>query len=67
VPKHGDEESNTKLGRYLKEMDELKQIRAIYNSVQPSEFDFVDVVKSIYQSNQYRILSDPQLTKEGFK
>ena len=62
IPKHGDGESNTKLGRYLKEMDELKQISAIYNSVQPSEFDFVDVVKSIYQNNQYRILSDPQLT-----
>lgn len=59
VPKHGDGESNTKLGRYLKEMDELKQISAVYNSVQPSDIDFVDVVKNIYQNNQYRILSDP--------
>jgi hypothetical protein len=62
ISKHGDGESNTKLGRYLREMDELKQISAVYNSVQPSDFDFVDVVKSIYQNNQYRILSDPQLT-----
>jgi len=67
VSKHGDEESNTRLGRYLKEMDELKQISAVYNSVKPSEIDFVDVVKNIYQNNQYRILSDPQLTKEGLK
>ena len=62
VSKHGDEESTTRLGRYLKEMDELKQISAIYNSVQPSDFDFVDVVKNIYKSNQYRIFSDPQIT-----
>jgi hypothetical protein len=62
MSKHGNEESNTKLGRYLREMDELKQISAVYNSAQPSEFDFVDVVKNIYQNNQYRILSDPQIT-----
>ena len=62
VPKHGNGQSATKLGRYLEEMDELKQLSAIYNSVQPSGFDFVDVVKNIYKSNQYRIFSDPQIT-----
>ena len=62
VPKHGNEQSATTLGKYLKEMDELKQLSAIYNSVQPSDFDFVDVVKNIYKSNRYRIFSDPQIT-----
>jgi hypothetical protein len=55
-------ESPTKLGRYLKEVDELKQISAIYKSVTPSNFDFVDVVKNIYKNDQYRIISDPQIT-----
>jgi len=46
---------------YLKEIDELKQLSVIYNSVQPSDFDFVDVLKNIYESNQFRIISDPQI------
>ncbi|UCE55889.1 MAG: hypothetical protein JSV31_10710, partial [Desulfobacterales bacterium] len=62
VSKHGNVESPTKLGRYLKEVDELKQISAIYKSVTPSNFDFVDVVKNIYKNDQYRIISDPQIT-----
>ena len=45
----------------LAEIDEHKQLSVIYNSVQPSEFDFVDVLKNIYESNQYRIISDSQI------
>ena len=61
VSKKATAESTDRLGSYLKEIDELKQLSAIYNSVQPSEFDFVDVLKNIYESNQYRIISDPQI------
>jgi len=61
VPKHGNEESATRLGKYLKEMDELKQISAVYNSIRPSDFDFVDVIRNIYNTNQYRIFTDPQI------
>ncbi len=61
VSKHSNVESPIKLGRYLKEVDELKQISAIYKSVTPSNFDFVDVVKNIYKNDQYRIISDPQM------
>ena len=45
----------------LVEIDELKQLSVIYNSVQPSDLDFVDVLKNIYESNQYRIISDSQI------
>lgn len=61
VPKQGNEELAVRLGRYLTEMDELKQLSAVYNSVQPSDFDFVGVVKNIYHNNQYRIFSDPPI------
>jgi RNA polymerase sigma factor (sigma-70 family) len=61
VPRQGTEESATRLGRYLKELDELKQLSTVYNSIQPSDFDFVGVVKGIYNNNQYRIFSDPQI------
>jgi len=61
VSKKATAESTDRLGSYLKEIDELKQLSAIYNSVQPSEFDFVDVLKNIYESNQYRIISDSQI------
>lgn len=63
VPKHGNVESPIKLGRYLKELDELRQISALYRSVSPSDFDFVDVVKNIYKNDQYRIISDHQITE----
>ena len=33
---------------YTYSMDELKQISAFYNSIQPSDFDFVDVVKNYF-------------------
>lgn len=45
----------------LEEIDELKQLSVIYNSVQPSDFDFVDALKNIYESNQFRIISDPRI------
>lgn len=61
VPKQGTEESATSLGRYLTELDELKQLSAVYNSMRPSDFDFVGVLKNIYNNNRYRILSDPQI------
>ena len=61
MPKQGTEESATRLGIYLKELDELKQLSAVYNSIQPSDFDFVGVLKNIYNNNRYRILSDPQI------
>ncbi|MBW1666982.1 MAG: RNA polymerase sigma factor [Deltaproteobacteria bacterium] len=62
VSKNSNVESPTKLGTYLKELDELKQISAIYRSVTPPNFDFVEVVKNIYKNDQYRIISDPQAT-----
>lgn len=62
VSKGGAVESPTKLGRYLKELDELKQISAIYQSATPSNFDFVDVVKNIYKTDQYRIISDSRIS-----
>ena len=61
VPQQGTEESATRLGRYLEELDELKQLSAVYNSIRPSDFDFVGVLKNIYNNNRYRILSDPQI------
>jgi len=61
VSKHGNVESPVKLGRYLKELDELKQISALYKSVSPSNFDFVDVVKDLCINDRYRIISDPQI------
>ena len=61
VAKHGNEESATRLGRYLKEMDELKQLSAVYNSIQPPDFDFVGVLKRLYHNDQYRIFSDPKI------
>jgi RNA polymerase sigma factor (sigma-70 family) len=62
IPKNSDEKSPLKLGSYLKEMDELKKLSFIYNAIPPSDFDFVDTVKEIYQNKQYRITSDPQLS-----
>jgi len=60
IPKNSDGEAQVKLGSYIKEMDELKKISFIYNSIPPSNFDFVDTVKEIYQNKQYRITSDSQ-------
>ena len=62
VPKKSDGEAPIKLGSYLMELDELKKLSLIYNSIPPSDFDFVDTVKEIYQNEQYRITSDPMLS-----
>ncbi len=61
VPETSEGGVPVKLGSYLKELDELKKISFIYNSIPPSGFDFVDTVKEIYESEQYRITSDPML------
>lgn len=45
----------------LEEINELKQLSVVYNSVQPSDFDFVDALKNIYESKQFRIITDPQI------
>lgn len=60
IPKDSDGKAQVKLGSYIKEMDELKKVSFIYNSIPPSRVDFVNAVKEIYQNKQYRITSDPQ-------
>jgi RNA polymerase sigma factor (sigma-70 family) len=61
VSKNEEAEPPARLGKYLKEIDELKRLSVIYNSVQPADFDFVDALKNIYESKQFRIISDPQI------
>lgn len=51
--------SMNRLGHYLKELDELKQLSVLYRSVEPSNFDFIRVLKNMYQNNQYRIILYP--------
>lgn len=64
VPEDSDRETKTSvaLGRYLKEMDELKKLSAVYNSVSPPGIDFVESIKEIYQNEKYRITSEPRLS-----
>jgi hypothetical protein len=59
--KHDPEEEPTRLGDYLREMDELGQLTALYRSVSPSSPDFVARVKKIYDDPHYGILADPQV------
>jgi len=59
--KHGAKEEPARLGDFLREMDELGQITALYRSVAPSSPDFVAMVKEIYDDRRYRILADPQI------
>ena len=59
ISKKSEGETQVKLGSYMKEMDELKKLSFIYNSIPPSDFDFVDTVKNIYKNKQFRITSDP--------
>jgi len=59
--KHGAKEEHARLGDYLREMDELGQLTALYRSVAPSSLDFVAMVKEIYDDRRYRILADPQI------
>ena len=59
--KHDEKEETVRLGDYLREMDELGQLTALYRSVSPSSPDFVAHVKRIYDDPHYRILADPQV------
>ncbi len=59
ISEKSEGEKQVKLGSYMKEMDELKKLSFIYNSIPPSDFDFVDTVKNIYKNKQFRITSDP--------
>jgi hypothetical protein len=59
--KSGIEEKPARLGDYLREMDELGRLTALYRSVSPSSPDFVARVKRIYDDPRYRILADPQI------
>ena len=54
-------ESPTTLKHYLKELDELERISAIYRSVPPSDFDFIDFIRKLHANGQYRIMSDPRI------
>jgi RNA polymerase sigma factor (sigma-70 family) len=54
-------ESPTNLKHYLKELDELERISAIYKSVPPTGFDFVGFFKNLHKDGHYRIISDPQI------
>jgi len=54
-------ESPTTLRDYLKELDELERISAIYQSVPPSDSDFVGFLKNLHENGQYRIISDPRM------
>ncbi len=59
IPKNTDGDVYLKTGKYLKEMDDLKKLSFIYNSIPPFDFDFIDTVKDIYQNKRYQITSDP--------
>lgn len=52
----------TPLGHYLKELDELERLSALYKAVPHSGFDFVSVLRDIHQSGQYRLISDSKLS-----
>ena len=59
--KHDTEEEPARLGDYLREMDELGQLTALYRAASPSSPDFVTRIKRIYDDRHYRILADPQV------
>jgi len=59
--KHGIKKGPVRLGDYLREMDELGQLTALYRSVAPSSPDFVAMVKKIYDDRRYRILADSKI------
>ncbi len=59
--RHDTDGSPARLGDYLKEMDELGQLTALYRSAAPSSPDFVARIKRIYDDPHYRILADPQV------
>lgn len=51
-------DSPVRLGHYMKEMNELKQLSVIYNSVPLPNFDFVESVRDIYKKSRYHVVSD---------
>jgi RNA polymerase sigma factor (sigma-70 family) len=57
----GDAAQPVRIGEYLSELDELKQLSALYNSSQPSTIDFVSTIKKLYSTDRFRIMSDPQI------
>lgn len=54
-------ESPTTLRHYLKELDDLARVSAIYQAVPPSDFDFVGFIRNLHENGQFRIMSDPQI------
>jgi hypothetical protein len=59
IPKKSAGETTAKLTKYLQEMDDLRKLSFLYNSIPTPDFDFVDVVKDICRNNEYHIVSDP--------
>ena len=59
--KNDQEDEPARLGDYLREMDELGQLTALYRSTSPSSPDFVARVKRIYDDQHYRILAAPKI------
>lgn len=55
-------ESPTTLKHYLKELDELGRISAIYKSLPEADFDFIGFLRNLKHNGEYRIISDPQIT-----
>jgi RNA polymerase sigma factor (sigma-70 family) len=53
--------SPASLKSYLKELDEMGRLSAIYKTLPPSDFDFVSTLRDMHQSGRYRIISDPRL------
>ena len=62
VCKSDEGESPIALKHYLKELDELERISAIYKSLPISDFNFISFLRNLPNSDQYRIISDPQIT-----
>lgn len=60
--KHSKVDPPARLGHYMREMSELKQLSTIYNSVQPPNFDFIESVRDIYKKNRYSVVSDFKFT-----
>ncbi len=59
ISKHSDGKMTAKLKQYFKEMNELKKVSLIYNSIPPSNFNFVSTVRHILENKEYQITSDP--------
>ena len=59
----GDQEDPATLRQYLKELDDLGRISALYKSFPRNESstDFAAQIKTMLENKEYRILSDPQI------